>query len=246
MNNTSPLSSKPTLETIYQHRSIRRYTNQPIEPSQLNAILEAGRAASSSSFMQCIHIIRITDSEKRQRIYELAAQQPYIQNCAEFLVFCMDFAKHQSIIPDAQVSWTEILLTGAIDAGIMAQNCLLTAESMNLGGVYIGALRNHIEEIATLLSLPQYTAPLFGLCLGHPDQQPLYRPRMPLDMLVSENCYTAINHDKLQQYESVISEYYQQRSGRETNWQTQMTITLTKPIRPHILPFLHQQGLAKY
>lgn len=60
----------------------------------------------------------------------------------------------------------ELTLIGAVDAGIMAQNCLLAAESMGLGGVYIGGLRNSPNEVDTLLNLPPYTAVLFGMCLG--------------------------------------------------------------------------------
>ena len=46
------------------------------------------------------------------------------------------------MFPDAQIDWAEVTLIGAVDAGIMAQNVLLAAESLGLGGVYIGALRN--------------------------------------------------------------------------------------------------------
>lgn len=245
MKSDKKLSSAPTLDTIYRHRSIRRYTGEPISEAMRNAILEAGRAASSSCFMQCVHVIRVTDAELRANLCRVAANQQYVREAAEFWVFCADYAKHQQLFPDAQVDWTESLIAGAVDAGIMAQNCLLAAESLGLGGVFIGALRNDMARATELLGLPENTTPLFGLCLGHPDQQPLYRPRLPLDVSVSENHYRMPTAEQLTAYDAQLAAYYQQRSGIDTNWTQAVHNNFDHPVRPHVLPFLHRQGLAK-
>ena len=149
----SVLPSKPALETALNHRSIRKFTGEPIAPEMLEAVLKAGQAASTSSFMQPVHIVRVTDIGLRQQLRAVGANQHYIETCAEFLVFCIDFAKHHAIAADAQTDWTEMTLMGAIDAGIMAQNVLLTAESLGLGGVYIGCLlrQPRLPEIRFIL-----------------------------------------------------------------------------------------------
>lgn len=236
--------SAPTLDTILAHRSIRAYTGAPIAPDILNTILEAGRAASSSSFMQSTHIIRVTDPATRRAFAEISKNQQHIIDAAEFLVFCVDYHKHHLICPDSESDWTEALLIGAIDAGICAQNCLLAAESLGLGGVFIGALRNDIARVAECLQLPAHTAPLFGLCLGHPAQNPAYRPRMPLAMTTSENTYTAPDAQAFAKYNQTITQYYAAR-GKTLDWPQSIAKTLGKPLRPHVLPFLQQQGLAK-
>lgn len=41
-------NSKPTLETILNHRSIRKFTNQPIDAATFEQLIEAGMAGSSS------------------------------------------------------------------------------------------------------------------------------------------------------------------------------------------------------
>ena len=238
------MSSNATIATIRAHRSIRHYTGEAISPEQLAAILEAGRAASSSSFMQSVHIIRVTDPALRQSFAEIAKNQQHVIEAAEFLVFCMDYHKHHHFVADAHSEWTEALLIGAIDAGICAQNCLLAAESMGLGGVYIGALRNDIARVAQLLQLPEHTAPLFGLCLGHPAEDPLYRPRMPLTMTVSENRYQAPDEGAYAAYNDTVSRYYTAR-GITPDWQQSVNKVLGKPLRPHVLPFLQGQKLAK-
>lgn len=238
-------TSRPTLDTLLSHRSIRRYTGQAIDPEQLNWVLEAGRAASSSSFMQCVHIIRVDDAEQRKRLCTMAANQKYIVEAAAFLVFCIDYSKHRRLVPDIQIDYTEATLLGAIDAGIMAQNVLAAAESLGLGGVFIGALRNDIAQVAQVLQLPNEAVPLFGLCLGHPNQDPEYRPRLPLAALVSENVYRHSSDAELADYNRELAAYYERRNGLQLDWTAQIRNTLAVSLRPHILPFLQKCGLAK-
>lgn len=219
MSYQTELPSAAVLPTAYAHRSIRKYTAEPLAAAQVEAILEAGRAASSSSFMQCTHIIRVTDEALRAELCEVAAGQKYVREAPEFWVFCLDYAKHKQRVPEAQVDWTEALILGAVDAGIMAQNCLLAAESLGLGGVYIGSLRNNTTRAIKLLGLPEYTFPLFGMCLGHPAQAPLYRPRLPRALTVSENRYRAADAAALAEYDIHLAAYYRERSGLDLNWQ---------------------------
>lgn len=62
----------PVIDTILEHRSIRSFTNEPISKEQLDTIISAGIAASSSSLLQVNSIIRITDKEKRKALVELS------------------------------------------------------------------------------------------------------------------------------------------------------------------------------
>ncbi|MCS4533136.1 oxygen-insensitive NADPH nitroreductase [Neisseria montereyensis] len=241
----SVLPSKPALETALNHRSIRKFTEEPITAEMLEAILKAGQAASTSSFMQPVHIIRVTDTEKRKQLRAVGANQHYIETSAELLVFCIDFAKHKKIAEDAQVDWTELTLMGAIDAGIMAQNVLLTAESLGLGGVYIGALRDDINSFDRVLDLPEHVVPLFGMCLGHPAQDPIMRPRWPLTCVISENGYKPLDEKVYEEYDELISDYYKRRSNLDLNYTKQVRATLCHEVRPDILPFLQRKGFAK-
>ncbi|EMQ2877071.1 oxygen-insensitive NADPH nitroreductase [Vibrio navarrensis] len=235
------------IETMLAHRSIRKFTQQPISSEQLEAILRAGLAASSSSLLQVVSVIRVTDNDKRATLAELAGQQAYVQSAAEFLVFCIDYQRHVDLNPEVQADFTELTLIGAIDAGIMAQNCLLAAESMGLGGVYIGGLRNRAAEVDQLLQLPQHCAVLFGMCLGHPDQTPEIKPRLPLSVVLHENHYQPLDRAQVEKYDQTMLEYYGKRSSnqKQVTWSEQVTSKLAGESRPHILPYLHNKGLAK-
>ncbi|MDO4640909.1 MAG: oxygen-insensitive NADPH nitroreductase [Neisseria sp.] len=238
-------TSKPALETALQHRSIRKFTGEPIPAAMLEAVLRAGQAASSSSFLQTVHVIRVTDIEKRKKLRAVGANQHYIETCAELLVFCIDLAKHKQIAPQAQTDWTEMTLMGAIDAGIMAQNVLLTAESLGLGGVYIGSLRDDINATDEILGLPQDVVPLFGMCLGFPAQDPMMRPRLPAACVISENAYRPLDAAQYEVYNATVKDYYKQRSNLDLDFTRQVQNSLCKEVRPEVLPFLQRKGLAK-
>ncbi|RZG18153.1 oxygen-insensitive NADPH nitroreductase, partial [Klebsiella pneumoniae] len=154
-------------------------------------ILSAAQSVASSSFLQANSIIRVTDKGLRATLAELAGHQAYVVEAAEFLVFCADYHRHSQIVPEARTGFVEQLMIGAIDGALMAQNALLAAQSLGLGGVYIGGIRNNPAEVSEVLGLPHQVIPLFGLCLGHPAQRPEQKPRLPRALVVHENRYPA-------------------------------------------------------
>lgn len=258
--------SSETVETLLNHRSIRKFTDQPISAQTLTTIFEAGRAVSTSSFLQACSIVRVTDKQLRLQFRQISnnlsedeytqAQfegktlgHDYIENCAEFLVFCIDAHRHQQLAPESQLDWTEVMLIGAVDVALMAQNIMAAAESLGLGGVYIGSLRNDIERAGQILQLPRHVLPIFGMCLGHPDmtskRNQTQRPRLPLDILVSENTYQPASEAQLAAYNNTVADYYKERSQVDLNWSQQIHNTFAKAVRPHLLPYMQAQGFAK-
>ncbi|MCQ8227153.1 MULTISPECIES: oxygen-insensitive NADPH nitroreductase [Pantoea] len=236
----------PTIDLLCSHRSIRAFTEQGIDEAQRSAIIAAAQAASTSSFLQCSSIIRITDPAKREQLVQLTGGQPWVSAAAEFWVFCADFNRHQQICPDAQLGRAEQLLLGCVDTALMAQNAMVAAESLGLGGVFIGGIRNSIAEVTELLELPKFVLPLFGFCVGHPADAPDVKPRMPQAMLVHENRYQPVDKKVLAQYDEQITAYYQQRDSnqRSETWSQLIQRLIIKETRPFILDYLHQQGWA--
>ena len=83
----------PTIDLLLAHRSIRKFTNEQIGDALLETLVAAGQAAASSSFLQGVTIMRVTDPDKRQQFVELANNQSYIATAPEFLVFCADLSR---------------------------------------------------------------------------------------------------------------------------------------------------------
>jgi nitroreductase len=234
-----------TIELICRHASVRHFTAQAIEEAQRHAILQAARATSSSSFLQLVSIIRVTDPAMRQQLAHLAGEQTYVATAAEFWVFCADFHRNCQIALEAKVGFAEQLLMGCIDTGLMAQNALTAAESLGLGGVLIGGLRNHPAEVTALLGLPQQVLPLFGLCLGHPATPAESKPRLPISLMLHENRYPAeLDQAALAEYDTTMTQYYASRSShtKQQNWSGQIRAILGKESRPFMLAYLQGQG----
>ncbi len=236
----------PTIELLCAHRSIRHFTDQPITPAQREAIIASARATSSSSFLQCSSIIRVTDNAMREQLVTLSGGQQHVAQAAEFWVFCADFHRNFEISPQAKPGLAEQLLLGVVDTALMAQNAFTAAESLGLGGVYIGGIRNHIDAVGELLQVPKYVLPLFGLCLGWPADDPGLKPRLPASLLVHENHYQPLDRDALAQYDEELANYYMTRGSntRRDTWSDHIRRTLIKENRPFILDYLHKQGWA--
>lgn len=236
----------PTIDLLCSHRSIRAFTDQAIGAEQREAIIAAAQSASTSSFLQCSSIIRITDRALRQQLVTLTGGQQWVADAAEFWVFCADFNRHLQICPDAQLGRAEQLLLGCVDTALMAQNAMVAAESLGLGGVFIGGIRNNIAQVTELLGLPKFVLPLFGFCIGYPDAVPDVKPRLPQAMLVHENRYQPVDPQVLADYDSRTAIYYEQRDSnqRSETWSELIQRLIVKETRPFMLDYLHQQGWA--
>ena len=108
-----------------------------------------------------------------------------------------------------------------LDVGIAAQNAVTAFESMGLGTVYIGGLRNHPEDVARLLNLPPKTVAVVGLCVGRPDPsaQNGYKPRLGQDVVVHRERYTSANEaEGVAAYDRVADAYQQEQGLAPRAW----------------------------
>lgn len=234
------------IQLLQQHRSIRKFTNMPVSKEQREAILKSAQAASTSSNMQAFSVIHVTDADLKTQLAELAGNQPYVSECPLFLVWCADLhryaeAAHRHV--DTPVTGNaENLIIATVDAALAAQNAAIAAESLGLGVCYIGGLRNKPAEVSELLGLPKLVYPIFGMCIGMPDQEPLQRPRLPLEAVYHENRYTN-NSSAVEAYDETIRDYMHVRTGGkvDTTWTKEMAAKAQRP-RKHMKAFLNSQG----
>lgn len=231
-----------TVTLLRNHVSVRDFTDEPIAPADFDAIIEAARASSSTCFLQLTSIIRVTDPEKRAKLAVYAGNQPQVVNAAEFIVFCVDFRRDLSVCGQADLGWAEQLLAGSVDTGIMAQSALTAAESLGLGGCFVGGLRNHIREVGELLELPEHTFALVGLTLGHPAKRNALKPRIPVNMLMRENAYRDATPEELAAYDAVLTDYYAERGLPGATWKSKLDEILARERRPFVQAYLNEQG----
>ncbi|WP_186577644.1 oxygen-insensitive NADPH nitroreductase [Aquibacillus kalidii] len=244
-----------TIETILNHRSIRKFTNDKVSDDQLNLIVEAASKASTSSYLMAYSIISVTDEEKKKELAQIT-NQPYVQDNGHLLLFCADLYRNSVNGSENEyeemtlnLENTEHLLVSTIDAALAAQNATIAAESLGLGICYIGSIRNNMEKVDQLFHLPKHVIPLFGLAIGTPDHNPDQKPRLPKKAYFFENEYP--NHDQLtqeiEQFDSKIAAYYKERSfnQRQDSWSAQMTRKLTIPTRMDVTTYVQSKQFNK-
>jgi len=237
------------IDLLQSHRSIRKFKGTPVPQDLLNACIVSGQAAATSSFIQACTVIQVNDQANRCSLAEWAGNQTYVQSAPVFLIFCADMNRHKLSCDMHQAEmlsgFTEQFITATVDCALFAQNVAIAAESAGLGVVYIGGIRNKIDRVSAVLDLPDLTYPVFGMCIGYPDQNPEVKPRLPLKVVLKQDKYSD-QHDAewIADYDKAVSAYYQSRTGgqKDMTWSEQISGMLQKEARPHMLTFLKSRG----
>lgn len=239
----------PTIELMQNHRSIRKYKSTPLTAEQIEAIIHSAQMAATSSNVQAYSVIGVTDPDMKKQLAVLAGNQAYVEQSPLFLVWCADLSRLKEVCSlhntEMVAGTTENFIVTTVDVALAAQNAAIAAESMGLGIVYIGGIRNNPREVSRMLQLPELVYPVFGMCVGVPDQNPSKRPRLPMRTVYHENTYdTNKAREGIEEYDQVTRQYYLERtkSTRDTTWSKEMADKYCQPSRKHMRSFLEEQG----
>ncbi len=149
------------IDAIFNRRSIRKYTGQPVTDETIETLLRAGMAAPSAGNEQPWHFVVIRD---RATLEAITRFHPYAQmlhgaDCA--IVVCGDTALERY-----RGFWVQ-------DCSAAAENMLLTVQDLGLGSVWVGVypMADRVEPLKQLLGLPESVIPLGILPLGYPAEQ---------------------------------------------------------------------------
>lgn len=240
------------LDLMKAHRSIRKFTDEPVDERTLREIIDAARCASTSHFIQSYVAIHVTDPAVRHRIATLAGPQPWVEKAPVFLVFCADYTRLESCCDlhgeKIEKGWAEQYLAGTVDVALFAQNVLLAAESLGFGGVFIGGIRNDPETVCSLLAIPGDAYPVFGMCLGRPAHDPSVKPRLPLEAVFRKDRFDAPEQaSHLKAYDETTRRYFLNRDSnrKDETWTGQMAGFMKKVVRPHMKAFLQERGFFR-
>lgn len=185
-----------TLDTLLAHRSVRAFSERTLPDGTLETLIAAAQSAPSSSNLQTWSVVAVEDAQRKARLSVLAGNQSHIREAPLLLVWLADLARLEAVADRAGVKpeglhYLETLLVGVIDAALAAQNALVALESLGLGSVYIGAIRNAPEQVAAELALPPHVLPVFGLCVGYadPNRTAEVKPRLPQSVVLHRERY---------------------------------------------------------
>jgi nitroreductase len=166
-------------DAINRRRSIRKFTDQPVEEAKLNRVLEAGRVAPSAGNRQEWKYVVVRDAALRGQLAEAANGQQFVGEAPVCLVCCAVEAEH--VMSCGQASYP-------IDVAISVDHMTLAAVEEGLGTCWIGAFRE--PAVKKLLGIPEKVRVVALLPLGYPDMEPRARQRKPLSEIVSWDRWT--------------------------------------------------------
>jgi FMN reductase (NADPH) len=236
-----------TIDVLRSHRSIRQFRDEPVLPEHIREAVRAGQAASTSSAIQAYCALQVTDPTKRARLVELTGGQPYVAQAGAFFAICADTRRLKIACESTGQTYDQHLegfVLGVIDATMFAQNMVIAFESLGYGICYIGGLRNNLPVVDELLKIPDGVYPLFGLCVGVPDQQPTHRPRMDVDAALYVDSFPSDEElqNSLHRYDEVYTDYLVARGAQARSWSQVMSRKLGKPMRPDLASYYTSKG----
>ncbi len=227
------------IATMLDHRSVRSYKPDPLPAGALETLIAAAQSAATSSNMQWWSAIAITDSPTKKVLAEIAGNQKHIEQCPTFICWVADMARNQRISDATKTEfetmpWLETFMVACIDAALAAQNAVVAAQSIGLGTVYIGAMRNDPVRVAELLGLPPQAFVVFGLCVGYAADSKAageVKPRLPQSVVLHHERYDA-THEAAQRviYDAEMSRFSARQELQATTW-TQRVLNRLGPLK---------------
>ncbi len=145
------------MDVILTRRSIRRFTPEPVSAEHQEALLRAAMAAPSAKNLQPWAFVALDDPAVLRAIPQFHPAAQMLLEAPFAVVVCGDLER------DAGGYWVQ-------DCSAAAENVLLAAHALGLGGVWLGVHTRPDREqgIRTLLRLPPHMEPLCILAIGHP------------------------------------------------------------------------------
>ena len=196
----------PIIQSLFNRKSVRAYTEQPIPEEAVQTILAAAAQAPTPGNQQLYTILRITDPELKHRLSKSCDDQPFIEKADLVLIFCADCLKWYNAYLEGGCSPRKPdagdLMLAVCDANIAAQNAVTAAEALGIGSCYIGDIMENIETQRELLSLPAYVFPAAMVVFGYPTEQQKARKkpdRFDLRFIVCENAYHELTGGELRE-----------------------------------------------
>ena len=156
-------------------RSIREFTEQPVELELLEKIITAGIWAPSGLNNQPWRFIIIRDPEVGSRLSELTHYSHIVTAAPALIAVYLDQEKMYDPVKDHQA------------AGACIQNMLLAACELELGAVWLGQILKNKDKVNRILQLDDQYDLMAIVALGYPRHRNQQSRRLPLKDFILDN-----------------------------------------------------------
>lgn len=148
-------------EVIVARRSIRNYSNKPVDNETMMKCLEAARAAPSWANKQCWHFIVVTEGDKIEKLS--SAINFWLKGAPAVVVACGDPSK--SGFKNDQHYYL-------VDVAIAFEHFILAATNEGLGTCWMGGFDE--ETVKDLLGIPSEIRVVALTSIGYPSDDGLF------------------------------------------------------------------------
>ena len=165
------------LEAIKERRSIRAYTTKEVSDEDVERLIEAARWAPSAGNTQPWAFVVVKDAETKRNLSHAALNQSFIQKAPVVIVVCADLNRASRAYGGRGEKLYSIQDTAAA-----TENILLVAHELGLATCWVGAFQE--KDVAKVVKAPKNIRPVAIVTVGHPAEQPVARPRRPVEEIV--------------------------------------------------------------
>jgi nitroreductase len=146
------------MSTIFERKSIRRYTGEKVSEEKLELLLKAAMAAPSAGNQQPWEFIVLRDRSIFKRIMEFHPYSQPLREADVAIVVCGNEPRERF-----RGYWVQ-------DCSAATENILLQAEEMGLGAVWMGVypMEDRVRALKELLQVPEFVTPLNIVSIGYP------------------------------------------------------------------------------
>lgn len=161
-------------DLLYQRKSIRNFTGEPITKEQVDAMIEAATRAPNACNFQSWFFYVVADKAMIEKFSPDVYSLDWIKKSSVIIVVCTDSGRLEERFGQriGNVFATQ-------DTAAATNNILLAAADMGLGGCWIGHFND--DKCRSLLNIPTRLRPVALVPVGRPAEQPPQRPRYPAE-----------------------------------------------------------------
>jgi nitroreductase len=160
------------MRTIYERRSVRNFTEAPVDRRLIREILRAASWAPSGLNNQPWRFAIIWDQSVKEELGRLTRYASVLKNAAVLIPVFLDTDSSYDRVKDCQA------------IGACLQNLLLAAQCHGLGATWIGEILKNKERVLNILELPDRLELMAVVAIGHPLHRNQTSHRKPIEELV--------------------------------------------------------------
>ena len=165
------IDSKTLLQAMRSRRTVRQFTEQPVEKEKIRQILEAGRYSPTGSNSQSVAFTILGSRQKAAEEICVNLFRTGQKIGSAFAAFLKRMEIPDNFFFKGAPMVIVVSARSSVDAALASSYMEIMAESLGLGVLYSGffiACTRLSRELRTLLTLPKGQRAVTCMVIGHP------------------------------------------------------------------------------